>query len=39
VNITWKDGKASAFKLRSPNPRPVTVGVNGESRIVTPEKG
>ena len=39
VDITWKDGKASAFKLRSPNPRPVTVRVNGESRIVTPEKG
>ena len=38
VDIEWKDGQASAFKLRSSNPRPVKVRVNGETRSVTPEK-
>ena len=38
VDIEWKDGKVSAFKLRSPKPQPVKVRVNGESRTVTPEK-
>ena len=38
VDIAWKEGRVSAFQLRSPNPQPVTVRVNGESRTVTPEK-
>jgi len=38
VDLEWRDGKASAFKLRSPHPRPATVWINGENRIVTPEK-
>jgi len=37
VDIEWKDGKVSAFKLRSPNPQPVKARVNGESRTITPE--
>jgi alpha-L-fucosidase 2 len=39
VDIAWKDGKVTAYKLRSPNPQPVAVRVNGERATVTPEKG
>ena len=39
VDIEWKDGKVVGYKLRSPNPRPVAVRVNGERKTVTPEKG
>ena len=38
VDIEWKDGKASAFKLRAHKPQPVPVRVNGQTRSVTPEK-
>ncbi|MCX6996695.1 MAG: hypothetical protein NTV49_06330 [Kiritimatiellaeota bacterium] len=38
VDIEWKDGKASAFKLRSPEPRPVKVRVNGRTQNATMEK-
>ena len=38
VDIEWNDGKVSTFKLRSPNPQPVKVRVNGESRVITPEQ-
>jgi len=38
VDIAWKDGKVTAFKLCSPEPRPVQVRVNGRLQEVTPEK-
>lgn len=34
VDAAWKDGKVTAFSLRSPVPRTVTVRVNGEVRSV-----
>jgi alpha-L-fucosidase 2 len=37
VDIEWKDGKTSAFRLRSPHPQPVKVRVNGQSRLLTPD--
>jgi alpha-L-fucosidase 2 len=39
VDIEWKDGKVSAFKLRSPEALPVKVRVNGEVKMMTPERG
>ena len=39
VDFEWKNGKATTWKLRSPNPQPVTVRVNSERKTVTPEKG
>jgi len=38
VDIEWKDGKVTNFKLRSPSPKPVTARINGESKTITPEK-
>jgi hypothetical protein len=34
VDASWKNGKVTAFAIRSPNPRPVQVRVNGEVRTV-----
>jgi alpha-L-fucosidase 2 len=39
VDIEWKDSQVSAFQLRAPQPQPVKVRVNGQTRIVTPERG
>lgn len=37
VDISWKDGKVTSFKLKSPTPSaPVKVIVNGEEKSVTP---
>jgi alpha-L-fucosidase 2 len=37
VDITWKDGKVTHYKLRSPNRKPVQLRLNGELKTVTPE--
>ena len=39
VDIKWKDGKVTKYRLTTtdPNPKPVTVVVNGEKKQVTPE--
>ena len=39
VDMSWKDGQVTSYKLTTttPNPAPVTVKVNGERRQVTPE--
>jgi hypothetical protein len=34
VEATWADGKVTSFAIRSPQPRPVKVRVNGELRTV-----
>jgi alpha-L-fucosidase 2 len=34
VNAAWKDGRVSEFFIRSPDPRPVKVRVNGEVKTV-----
>jgi alpha-L-fucosidase 2 len=34
VDIEWKDGKVSDFRITSPEPRDVTVRVNGETKTV-----
>lgn len=38
VDLTWKSGKVSSFMLRSPNPQPVQVQVNGERQTITPAR-
>ena len=39
VDMKWKDGKVTAYKLTTttPNPEPVKLIVNGEAKTVTPE--
>jgi alpha-L-fucosidase 2 len=34
VDVAWKDGRVTDFAIRSPNPRPVQVRLNGELRTV-----
>jgi len=34
VDASWQDGKVTSFHIRSPNPRPVKVRVNGELKTV-----
>ena len=38
VDMEWKNGKITSYTLStsSPNPKPVTVVVNGETKKVTP---
>ncbi len=38
VNMSWKNGKVTQYELTTttPNPRPVTLVVNGEEKEVTP---
>jgi alpha-L-fucosidase 2 len=38
VDIQWKDGKVTSYRLASPEPREVKVRVNGERKKVRPEK-
>jgi len=38
VDITWKEGKVTAYRIASPHPRNVTIQINGERREVTSEK-
>ena len=34
VDMQWKDGKVTDYRITSPQPRQVTIVVNGESKIV-----
>ena len=38
VDLAWKDGKLTAYRLASPEPRQVKVRVNGEVKMVTTER-
>ena len=38
VDLAWKDGKLTSYRLASPEPKPVKVRVNGEVKTVTTEK-
>jgi alpha-L-fucosidase 2 len=38
VDIEWKDGKVTSYRITSPTPREVKVRVNGEIRKVQSEK-
>jgi alpha-L-fucosidase 2 len=38
VDIEWQGGKVVKYRLTSPNPRPVTLRVNGDVQTITPEK-
>jgi alpha-L-fucosidase 2 len=34
VDITWQDGKVTSYRLRALQPKPVTVRVNGQVKVV-----
>ena len=38
VDIEWKDGKVVKYRLTCANPCPLKVRVNGEVKVVVPEK-
>ena len=38
VDIEWKDGKVTKYHIVSPQPREVTVHINGETKTVRSEK-
>jgi alpha-L-fucosidase 2 len=38
VNLEWKDGKVSSYRITSPEPREVKVRVNGETKVIRSEK-
>ena len=38
VDISWKLGQVVAYRIAAADPRPVTVLVNGETKLVLPEK-
>ena len=38
LELEWRAGKVTTFTLRSANPQPVKVRVNGQTKTVTPEK-
>jgi len=38
VDINWKDGKVTSFRISSRNPGPVIVRINGEDKTVMAEK-
>ena len=38
VDLEWRDGKVTRYRIASPEPREVKVRVNGESRTVRAEK-
>jgi arylsulfatase A-like enzyme len=38
VDIDWKDGKITRHRITSPEPRDVTIRINGETRIVRSER-
>jgi alpha-L-fucosidase 2 len=39
VDIDWKDGKITRHRITSPEPRDVTIRINGETRTVRSERG
>jgi alpha-L-fucosidase 2 len=38
VDIDWKDGIVTNFRIASPEPHEVKVRVNGETKTILPEK-
>jgi len=38
VDLAWKDGKLTSYRLASPEPKQVKVRVNGEVKMVTTER-
>ncbi len=38
VDIEWKDGKVTSYRVTSPEPRPVKLRVNGETKMVQSER-
>ena len=38
VDCSWQDGKVTHYRLTSPDPHPVTVRVNGQTKTETPER-
>jgi alpha-L-fucosidase 2 len=38
IDIEWKDGKVTNYRIASPGPREVKVRVNGEVKTVTAVK-
>jgi alpha-L-fucosidase 2 len=38
VDIEWKNGKVTGYRLASKDPRPVRVRADGQMKTVTPEK-
>jgi len=38
VDIEWKDGKVTSYRIASPEPRQVDVRINGEKKTVTSKK-
>jgi alpha-L-fucosidase 2 len=38
VDIEWKDGKATHYRIASPEPREVRLRVNGETKTITSER-
>jgi alpha-L-fucosidase 2 len=38
VDIEWKDGKVTKYRIASPEPREVQVRINGEKRTIRSEK-
>ena len=38
VDIAWKDGKATRWRIAAAEPREVKIRVNGETKTVTAEK-
>lgn len=38
VDIEWKDGKVTSYRLTSPQPRDLKVRLNGETKVARPEK-
>jgi alpha-L-fucosidase 2 len=37
LDVEWKDGQVTRYRITSPEPRPVTVRINGETRTVRTE--
>jgi alpha-L-fucosidase 2 len=38
VDLEWKDGRVTRYRLTSPEPRPVKVKINGKLETVVPDK-
>ncbi len=38
VDITWKEGKVTTYRLAAPRPRPVRVCLNGDVRTILPAR-
>jgi alpha-L-fucosidase 2 len=38
VDIAWKDGRLTSYRLASPDPKQMKVRVDGELKMVTTER-